>query len=637
MPKNRSSWIMPALSLALLSCGSGSSPTTTKDDPAAGISSSSSSSTGGQSGAGDQGSSGGQGVTLSALGAACTSDAECSGALCFNEQDKGWPSGFCTATCDLQQPTCQGSGKCFDTGQPDGLCVVPCTASGSECRDGYACLDAMGDGSLMICLPACSADAQCPTLGSCDPTQRICVSSESDCNNALDDDGDGFIDCEDPKSCQGSAACAAGNAATGHPCAVASDCAAGQGDPACLTEARFGFPSGYCSEFCDLEANDCGSPSTVCVHRKLQSGHGMCFLSCTADADCPTAGYQCADAGGGKRACLPGCTADSQCSGFCDLDSGFCNVADENCTDSMDNDGDARIDCEDRDCDATCGAQLTAACGGAIAAQASTAADTAGGSTLFSGSCTGSSAHEKIFTFTPGTAGQVGALTVSLSSTSDQGIYVRSLCGDGATELGCADHHKPGGPPEVLTIPVAGGVPVAIFVDGFSSSVAGPFTLDASFQQAICGDGTALVPEECDDGNTTTGDGCDASCHVEPVFYCAAPAPASVGDTQGDTTSGTSAFKGSCTGAGALERVYSYTPATSGILHVAVNSTTQQGFYIRTSCADATTEIACAEASFMGTETALDVPVHGGVPLTIVVDGHEAGAQAAFTLKLSLQ
>lgn len=34
---------------------------------------------------------------------------------------------------------------------------------------------------------------------------------------------------------------------------------------------------------------------------------------------------------------------------------------------------------------------------------------------------------------------------------------------------------------------------------------------------AVCGDGARLDPEQCDDGNTSNSDGCDATCHSE---YC---------------------------------------------------------------------------------------------------------------------
>ncbi len=37
-----------------------------------------------------------------------------------------------------------------------------------------------------------------------------------------------------------------------------------------------------------------------------------------------------------------------------------------------------------------------------------------------------------------------------------------------------------------------------------------------------CGNGEVEPPEECDDGNTDSGDGCDAACEVEPQVSCAA-------------------------------------------------------------------------------------------------------------------
>ncbi len=33
--------------------------------------------------------------------------------------------------------------------------------------------------------------------------------------------------------------------------------------------------------------------------------------------------------------------------------------------------------------------------------------------------------------------------------------------------------------------------------------------------EVVCGDGQVNGDEECDDGNTTDGDGCDSSCAVE--------------------------------------------------------------------------------------------------------------------------
>lgn len=38
--------------------------------------------------------------------------------------------------------------------------------------------------------------------------------------------------------------------------------------------------------------------------------------------------------------------------------------------------------------------------------------------------------------------------------------------------------------------------------------------------RSVCGDGLLRAPESCDDGNTTPGNGCSATCTVEPGFSC---------------------------------------------------------------------------------------------------------------------
>ena len=39
----------------------------------------------------------------------------------------------------------------------------------------------------------------------------------------------------------------------------------------------------------------------------------------------------------------------------------------------------------------------------------------------------------------------------------------------------------------------------------------------------LCGDGQIIAPENCDDGNTTDGDGCSATCQAEPGWVCDPP------------------------------------------------------------------------------------------------------------------
>jgi hypothetical protein len=247
MQKNKVSWMLLAAALALPACtgnntssGQGGASGKSSDAAPPGAS--------GNSNAMDPGSVPGEDsapvITPTELGAACQNDADCAGGLCITEHDRGWPNGFCSGSCDPSQSECQGTGKCFDIGQSQGLCVLPCKADSNDCRSGYACTDIMGDNSLLICLPACSADEQCSPSSSCDPIQRLCVAPEADCSNGQDDDGDGLVDCEDPKNCQGTPACASGATLTGHPCTANADCAAAGGDPACVSEAGYGFPQG---------------------------------------------------------------------------------------------------------------------------------------------------------------------------------------------------------------------------------------------------------------------------------------------------------------------------------------------------------------------------------------------------------
>ena len=53
-----------------------------------------------------------------------------------------------------------------------------------------------------------------------------------------------------------------------------------------------------------------------------------------------------------------------------------------------------------------------------------------------------------------------------------------------------------------------------LFAAGFGGGAVGPYVLTVSF--AVCGNGQIDGAETCDDGNVDPGDGCDASCQIEP-------------------------------------------------------------------------------------------------------------------------
>jgi hypothetical protein len=185
-----------------------------------------------------------------------------------------------------------------------------------------------------------------------------------------------------------------------------------------------------------------------------------------------------ADAG----VCSPGCTGDDQCAvlGKCAA-NGIC-VAPEDCADTSDNDGDGLTDCEDPECAEACADSLGAACGGTPASPQVTTGDTVGKTHLFAGSCTGAAgATEQVFSYTPAAD---GTLVAKLDSMTDQGMYIRTACADGGTEIACTDFLG-GGATESLFVAVKGGTPLAIFVDGYDKNQAGPFSLDLTLLQPV--------------------------------------------------------------------------------------------------------------------------------------------------------
>ena len=388
-----------------------------------------------------------------------------------------------------------------------------------------------------------------------------------------------------------------GTGVLGAPCVSDAGCAGGL----CLDEAMQGWPAGYCSAVCDTNAPVC--PGTgVCVDVGSNSGSGVCLESCTLGANGCAAAYACEDFGVGD-VCFPACTAEAQCTGFCNADNGLCSATDENCSNGTDDDGDTLVDCEDLDCKASCGGPITAACALATPALASNMGDNSTGSSVFAGSCIGAGVHETTFTLAPGTVGGSGTLTATVSAAVDLGIYARLACGDASTEIACVDRNL-GRTDEVMVIELAGGTPITLFVDGVTSSDEGPFTLTISYQ--------------------------------DNAPLCAAALPAMIGNTVGDTTTGTNSFTGSCTGTATNEQLYTFLPAANGTLHLNLSSQADMGVYVRTSCLDRKTELGCADLNVGGVDETLDVPVKSGVAVTVFVDGFQPAEVGAFTLTATL-
>ncbi len=212
------------------------------------------------------------------LGESCAQTSVCSAThadpICL-PSFLGFAGGYCSEFCDLSADDCPGDGVCFDYGiGTHGICLDGCT-SADQCRAGYGCVD----------------------LGL---SSRACyIAPESACENYVDDDFDGLTDCDDP-DCQATASCVPGAGGYGAPCSSNTQCASASGDdPLCLRNPPFFFPSGYCSEFCNVATSDCG-PGGLCFDwYGLDGTTGQCFKRCATDADC--SGGSCVDHGFGRH------------------------------------------------------------------------------------------------------------------------------------------------------------------------------------------------------------------------------------------------------------------------------------------------------------------------------------------------
>ncbi|WP_437827419.1 DUF4215 domain-containing protein [Sorangium sp. So ce1153] len=403
----------------------------------------------------------------------------------------------------------------------------------------------------------------------------------------------------------------------------------------CITEADWGWPSGSCAGLCDPAVGAC-SEDGVCID--FGEGLGLCVFACSRSDECRD-GYKCSDVVGGITACVPACTENAQCPalGMCDTLDGRCVLGETECTDGVDNEGDDLVDCEDDDCDSTCGPLVDAACADAAPVATTTVeGDTSRGTRVFEGSCMGSG-PEEVHLFTP-PAGQSGTLRVELHSDSDHVLYARTACADGLSELDCQDESVAtgGGPEEEkIEIVLRRGQTVPIFVDAYAQEDAGPYTLDFLFSPTLCGDRTVDPPEECDDGNTTSGDGCSAECTLELDAVCGDALVAVLGDNEGDTTTGTSLFEGSCLGYLRPEKIHTFTPPSDGTLLLRLSSDTDLGMYVRTSCVDDDSQVECMDNVGDDSEEVLEIDVDGGVPLFIFVDTYFVTDAGPYTLNLA--
>jgi hypothetical protein len=254
-----------------------------------------------------------------------------------------WPPRNTTAIFRLHDPD-------FDAAllRLEGLCRPPttCTGAANAAGEGGAeelRLPAQIGTPIFVAVEGVGGDA-----GRFELTLGCTGQPERDCNDGVDDDGDGATDCDDV-DCQQIPPCAEDDCTNGvdDNGDGAVDCA----DPSCAAHPN-------CGEFdCANGVDDDGDGATDCDDLECAL-HPVCGERCTNRVD---------DDDDGLVDCLdPDCTGDDACAENCgnrldDEGDGLTDCADPECIaypgcaetvcgDGVDDDGDGRTDCADLDC-----------------------------------------------------------------------------------------------------------------------------------------------------------------------------------------------------------------------------------------------------------------------------------------------
>jgi hypothetical protein len=233
-------------------------------------------------------------------GKACTSTADCGGAMCATQ---------ITGATLLAAPA------------PEGYCTGVCNAD-SDCGTGGACVGAIQNLVQGQCFARCGTDDDCREAYLCTASVMIAgITIPSTCRpkpetDQLEDGVAGTM-------------CSADDDCGGGTCLTMAVSLFGQGDP---------LPGGYCSGQC-LEDSHCGSGG-VCAPAPIQGLAGGCYSECADDADCTRDGYRCRPVGTDLRGCdafpdsLPDDVAGKACS-----DDDDCGGGAATCTTALPSEG----------------------------------------------------------------------------------------------------------------------------------------------------------------------------------------------------------------------------------------------------------------------------------------------------------
>ena len=429
------------------------------------------------------------------------------------------PGGICDTTGAM--PMCAAPA--------DACAGIPaaerCTTAGTSCTDANLITCAP---NAFGCLVTTTTDCTSRAGGACDATGTAAI-------------------CTSTTPCATPAACTAGVSCDGPALVTCAPDAFG-----CLAETRadcsaaaFGFcdatatPAAICSTAATdpcLGMTACGTaPTRTCTDRGTlticaPNAFG-CYLS--TNTDCTTGGEVC-DATDPVAICVDPCSLIDTCAGATDCDGNALLT----CT--ADADG-CFVESSRATCDIACvTAAGVSACADPYCPEAQPAVidcasgtitgTTVGGTTARDGYCFGGTSYagaERIYRFrNSGTARQaVRIVSTRTAATGDFDLFVWDG-GDGtnictASTISCLDSSVGSAATETVDFVGEPGQTEYVAYDIYSvAATTSAFTLAVTCTPIVCGDGMLTGDEACDDGNTTAGDGCSATCAVEMNYGC---------------------------------------------------------------------------------------------------------------------
>ena len=251
----------------------------------------------------------------------------------------------------------------------------------------------------------------------------------------------------------------------------------------------------------------------------------------------------------------------------------------------------------------------------------------------FGSACGGGSGRDVVYAIAPPSSGKA---TVTITAEFPAIVSTRTTCDNAQSETGCQGIQSTAGGTTKLEVPVFAGAPTFVVVDGYGGT-SGEFTLDVEVSAAVCGNGVAELPEQCDDGNTQNGDGCSGECTLEtggvvdncpgqPFLLTGAPGAGRKMSFAGNTMTHGATTQQSigCFYWAGPNMVYALKSDIAGSVKAHLSAGyTKANLHARSDCGSTTYQLGCTQREAPG-GLDLEFPVSENQWFYLFVEGHRA-------------